>query len=124
MKLVIDRNKWLRGEGGAVSALRRKSDSKMCCLGFFAKELGYEDDMINDRSSPEDFLTARVTPNYWPKWAVNEEYEDGEDPYRTDTCDLMDLMKINDDEHMSDEEREGEIKRLFAEHGVDVEFVE
>lgn len=38
--VVIDRSKWLRGEGGKNSFLRRESDGKQCCLGFAAIAMG------------------------------------------------------------------------------------
>lgn len=33
-KLIIDRSRWLRGEGCDASYLLRPADNKMCCLGF------------------------------------------------------------------------------------------
>lgn len=37
-KVVVDRSKWLRGEGALNSFLLRESDGKMCCLGFVLKQ--------------------------------------------------------------------------------------
>ena len=52
MKFEIDRKRWLRGEGPSLSALLRKSDGKMCCLGFKAKALGIADADITDKGHP------------------------------------------------------------------------
>lgn len=40
--VVIDRSRWLRGEGSNQSYLLRKDDQKMCCVGFLCQALGYE----------------------------------------------------------------------------------
>ena len=40
MKLTIDRNVWLRGEGNGVSFLLREVDRKMCCVGIYLKACG------------------------------------------------------------------------------------
>lgn len=39
-ELLIDRDKWLRGEGGWRSYLHRRTDGKMCCLGIHAVSCG------------------------------------------------------------------------------------
>ena len=53
MKLIIDRAKWLRGEGADKSYLVRDSDQKMCCLGFYGCSLGIDPSAMNTERSPE-----------------------------------------------------------------------
>ena len=45
-KLIIDRSKWLRGEGPSRSYLLRAEDGKMCCLGFECLLRGQKEDDI------------------------------------------------------------------------------
>jgi hypothetical protein len=41
LKVIVDRERWLRGEGSNASALYRE-DGKMCCMGFAAIAAGYK----------------------------------------------------------------------------------
>lgn len=50
--VVVDRAKWLRGEGSYDSCLLRPDDRKMCCLGFACKALGLRDDVIESVGEP------------------------------------------------------------------------
>ena len=59
--LVIDRRRWLRGEGGLVSALYRDSDRKMCCLGFACLASGLRVADIRNKALP----SALMHPPMW-----------------------------------------------------------
>ena len=54
-KLVIDRTRWLRGEGPEESALLRPTDNKMCCLGFDALRRGLTSDEIKGVEAPKNY---------------------------------------------------------------------
>lgn len=101
MKLVIDRSKWLRGEGSSKSSLLRTSDGKMCCLGFLGLACGIAPDRLKGNSNPHD-VTGR-----WPSWLLHHE-----------VC--YSLMNANDVARVD----EGRIAALFAANGVEVEFVD
>jgi hypothetical protein len=58
MKFVIDRSKWLRGEGTGDSFLLRPSDGKMCCVGQMCKQLGVSDDILRSRKSVGHLLNS------------------------------------------------------------------
>jgi hypothetical protein len=47
LEVVIDRERWLRGEGSTQSFLLRPEDGRMCCIGFacLAADLKPEDIM-------------------------------------------------------------------------------
>ena len=64
LKVVIDRKRWLRGEGTARSRLLRPEDGKMCCIGFVAKAAGVEDVEMKDKSALAS--VAGVLIGVWP----------------------------------------------------------
>lgn len=104
--LVIDRSKWLRGEGGGDSCLLRPSDGKMCCLGFVGLACGLTAKELTNKSAPLD-----VPSSLWPDFL---QQTDGSDRF----------VEINDDEHISDVVREADLRLEFEKHGVRVEFID
>lgn len=104
-RLVIVRRRWLRGEGAADSYLRRASDGRQCCLGFYARVCG---------------IKAKTIVGEWLPGDVREEWpEDAQwlfDGVRH-SADATSLADIND--NSPDEKK---IARLFAKHGVKVVF--
>jgi hypothetical protein len=117
MKLVIDRSKWLRGEGSDDSYLLRNEDGKLCCLGFYAQACGLETEAITNVATP-----AQV-PKYANIWGDGACWLFDESNVSS-TCN--DLMMINDEKlpfFDSEKEREEQVAAIFAKHGVQVEFV-
>lgn len=116
MKLVIDRSKWIRGQGDMVSALLT-SEGKMCCLGFFAKECGLTDNQIHCKPAPAN--VGKIDKEIWDKNMLRNDL-----PYDTAHSPVaMELMTINDSKSLPETEREKDIAKLFATFGVEVEFV-
>ena len=112
MKLIIDRTKWLRGEGASVSYLLREQDQKMCCLGFYSIGCGLKPSEIKNVQAPE------FRSEY--EWLF-ELFDLRIEDFSQD-CYL--LMKTNDQDCGIDEEaRERIITEVFAKHGVEVEFI-
>lgn len=111
-KLVIDRSRWLRGEGHGESYLVRSCDGKMCCLGFYALACGDDPEVLRNERSPAEVWDKTRIPGWLIDGAGNN----------TEIADA--LMKINDSETMPAVEREGKIWEIFANHGVSVEFVD
>jgi hypothetical protein len=107
MKLVIDRSKWLRGEGQDESYLLRKKDGKMCCLGFYGLACGLTEEDILMKGTPEE-VEVFWGPGSWLVSGI---------------MDANELMSINDGRHRSAKERELKIAALFSKHGVEVEFI-
>ena len=110
MKLIIDRDIWLRGEGSGWSYLLREEDSKMCCLGIYLKECGVPSEKLLYMTSP--YQLVKIIP---PEagWLLGSS--------SIDTCSLMEL---NDEKKIEKEdEREEKIAYIFAKHNIEVEFV-
>lgn len=130
MKLVIDRNKWLRGNPNTAQLLRI-DNGKMCCLGFFALALGYTEDQISGLGDPIETIIDGPRPNLWPTWGVCRrekliEHDQGDAHVREeyeDTDDFNQLMTVNDDAQRSERSREDRIRSIFARNGVEVKFV-
>lgn len=132
-KLTIDRKRWLRGEGSEVSALLRKNDGKMCCIGFYALQVGYTPTDIEDIQTPPSLSQqgAELKPDMLRLVTEQLNYQ-LKKPYHTrylanEVC--ADLMEINDrvdnglDGAFPEEEREERIRKLFAKIDVEVEFI-
>jgi|SRR5688572_23917735 len=122
MKVTIDRQKWLRGTGSAVSYLYRPDDQKMCCLGFFALQCGYSIESIEKKSTPMDVVNpgldvlgdfGGVVDRVGP--------EDGTTYVNSGVA--GELMRTNDQPFTPPPQREREITELFRSIGVEVEFI-
>lgn len=109
-QFTINRKKWLRGEGSEYSSLLRTEDGKMCCLGFLGLACGGTKKQIESCDSPAG--------TYGPKWPSALLHPDtGLD---STTCE--ELMKVNDNEDLTDTERESRLKKIFKEIGIKVVF--
>jgi hypothetical protein len=111
-ELVIDRKRWLRGEGAAASKLLRPEDGKMCCLGFYGLSCGLGEAELLDACTPG----SRGGMALWPAWMGSR--DEGADN-RGLAWDVWQLMSFNDDEPT-----ESKIAAIFARHGVTVRFVD
>jgi len=112
MKLIIDRKIWLRGEGSEVSYLRRKADGKQCCIGILCSALPVPENYLTGAKDADELhLENDVT---LPGWLL----EPG-----CATADVDLAYRTNDDENISDLDREQKISEIFARHDIQVEFV-
>lgn len=119
-RLVIDRSRWLRGEG--LGELLRRLDGKMCCLGFLGAACGVPKEAMLGRGTPEESSFASA----FPDWLMVEDDDDGDgDGFRLkDGKEVRLLVDLNDNVGGPDAGRESAIARVFAEHGVEVVFVD
>jgi len=122
MKLIIDRAKWLRGEGSSTSRLLRPSDKKMCCLGFYALSVGMTEDNIFNIATPYIIKKTKHGCSVYDAWGEGAWLFDPDEP-REQSKDCGSLMHLNDDGAQPDYAREVDIIRVFAKHGVEVEFI-
>ena len=113
-KLIIDRSRWLRGEGVKESFLLRPRDGRMCCLGQACVQAGLRPgeianvkDTIEFGYGPHDRLVP-VAPWLLPGGKLR----------------LGQVMALNDSVDYSAEEREAKLTELFAAAGVVVTFVD
>ncbi len=109
--VVIKRSKWLRGDLFKSCLLNDKGE--MCCLGFLARKIGFTSSEILDINQPDD-LSKRIIGLAKPDGSKGS--------LPTKTADA--LMRINDCEYSSDEEREKKIKSLGKKIGVTFKFVD
>jgi len=111
MKLVIDRIKWLRGEGSFESKLLRSRDKKMCCIGILCSALGVRDEIMKDQAGSQ-----RLGITTLPDWLL-------ENPSPITDPDLFEAYRANDDPIMDEKSREQFITGIFAKHDIQVEFI-
>lgn len=107
-RFTVKRSKWYRGMGGPSSKLRIPDSGMMCCLGFLAKELGFQENMITGKASPE---------------CLNHLYLEGK------TDDFVNenwgrIMLMNDRTDCGQDWREEMIAKFFLSKGYEVEFVD
>jgi len=125
MEFTVKRGLWLRGEGSDHSYLLRRSDGKMCCLGFGALSCGLR----------ENNILAATTPGYAARYAgvelvgwIAELVSDTGDC--TELC--SQLMDVNDTpvnhsliggkKLKSEKQREELLAELFLKLDVEVIF--
>ena len=116
-KFTVRREDWYRGKGDRESRLMRPEDHKMCCLGFYALANGYKPGEIENRCFPSDLTMGENEPLPDTMDWLLDMYPDTEQEYE-----LL-IGNINDDPDSSEQERERDLTRMFAKHGVQVEFV-
>lgn len=148
-RFVIDRNIWGRGFGGSNSSLlsnKMTGDDKMCCLGIYLEQLGVPRESMRGWSTSGEWqdamkdLTAETAEHFWimPE-PLKSNYEGVRDaavkvsedaPWlftndfaETDTELAGAMMIVNDDPNITDEEREKRLTEMFAEVGIEVEFI-
>ncbi len=95
LTVVIKRRQWFRGRGPENSRLRTL-DGKMCCLGFDAKALGFKNEDIDMKTTPDS------VNGYVPGLARSG--------HNTRICASM--MDVNDDDMLTDNQREAKLIKL------------
>lgn len=111
-KFTVERSSWFRGKGSLKSKLMNRSGNK-CCLGFYALECGLNEENIKGAPGPAD---VAIEGAKWSSFLLS---------FRRNTSPVcMRLMQINDDEFITDEKREKELKKVFENCGVAVRFVD
>lgn len=111
LKVIVDRQRWYRGHGAAVSRLlivypsHKEDIGKMCCLGFACLAAGLKPEQIAGKGVPTDI--SGPLPKAFE--AVTDGY--------------CGLVGTNDRHGMDEELRERDIKRLGLQVGLDFEFI-
>jgi len=124
-KLTIQRSKWLRGEGPGQSYLIRRTDQKMCCLGFFGLACGLNPERMTDVGSPIG-IPLMLKETYSKVWSskVPEAkflFSAGGGGHSESA---NDLMNVNDNNNLTESDREREITAIFAKNGIEVVFTD
>jgi hypothetical protein len=116
VKVVIDREKWIRGRrpGDEPTALLRESDNRMCCLGFCALALGAKREQILGVGEPCD-------AGFIPRLTYTA--RDFEDDGNSNTPAAVAAITVNDDDGTNDTDREDQLTKILGAVGLDLEFV-
>ena len=115
MKLIIDRDNWIRGEGGESGRLCRASDGKMCPVGMLLQQAGVPKTALAGRRSASavPYLPESVR---WLVWKL-----EGGGTFETEEATY--LYTTNDSPTLPEAEREDLLRNQFAKQHVEVEFV-
>lgn len=120
-KIVIKRSKWVRGTGEGTTQLiptidgTRNRNGEMCCLGHVRCQLG-----IRNKSGAD---SPRECPSKkWPKKLQNVIIGARIMPTNSDLA--FRLMELNDDETITNSDRETRLISYFKEAGLNVTFVD
>lgn len=108
-KLTIDRKIWLRGEGSVRSKLLRPEDQKRCCIGIY----------LESCSVPKETLLNKGTYYGIAQWGVLLP----EETAWLHSYVAQAFYTTNDDQTLTEEEREQKLTALFAGQGIEVEFI-
>lgn len=111
-KFTVERSSWLRGKGMWKSKLLNANGEK-CCLGFYALECGLKEENILNAGIPKDVAIEGA------KWDTFLLTDDGLTSQMS-----KELMRLNDNDFITDEVREWELKKVFENCGVAVSFVD
>jgi hypothetical protein len=124
MKFTIYEDMWLRGGNSKQSCLL-DSHGKMCCMGFLAKACNIRDIFLFGKGyfgalshqDADQSLPESVKPQILPS---QERLHKG---VVAETNLAERIYIVNDDTHIKDTERKERLTKLFAEGGIEVEFV-
>ena len=113
----INRDKWLRGETNGNSCLWNNYMDAGCCLGHAIKQTHhYSEDRILNNGTPETIFSKesfytilRDSPWDGGKIIDNKDW-------------VSQAIEINDDEEISDCEREKRLTGVFKTAGIQLEF--
>jgi hypothetical protein len=114
MTFTVKRSEWFRGRGRIDSYLL-KADGMKCCVGFVCLQLGLADtEIIGERT------IHQVLWN-WEKETTKKFAIAGMD---NSPSWLGQAYATNDDDTISDVQREERLKALFKQGGHQIEFVD
>lgn len=120
MKLVIDRETWVRGDSMNAALINNKG--QRCCLGFYLRACGVPDEHMREIGDPETMLqrTSAKVPEQ-AQWLIAKA-SPLDLPKQNTACN--ELIHDNDGGFFKETVREKEIAKKFAAHGVEVVFVD
>lgn len=122
--LVIQRSKWLTPDKMRISEtsdyismlLDTKNNDLMCCLGFYCVEAGCSKDKIADIGTPG--MLRMLIPG------LTTHPDDMLPGLYISTNFTSSAMTINDNEDISNTEREQQLIELFRQEGITLSFID
>ena len=119
LTMVVERAKWLRGEGSHTSYLLRHSDGKMCCLGFVCVTAGMTPEQISGLTAPASLVSVgRPIPA-----AVERLLDYNGTAVVVDSVITVSMMTTNDAEDVLGADREAQLQASGLEVGIQFTFV-
>lgn len=118
LKVVIDRSRWLRMTPDADEGYQPvllNEEGHMCCLGFCLAAAGVGERRLIGKAYPNAVYIKTPLPKS-VRFLV-QPYDKG---FKTESL----FTSINDDEKLTEAERESRLTEEFARRGVDVTFVD
>jgi len=124
LKVIVDRKRWLRGEGATNSSLLRERDGKMCCLGFACLAAGHTEDEIRGRLIPSALAAPKVPGMEAVKgfYSYGITLSGGARPIESDR--MGEAMSINDNAYFMESVRESKLIAIFDDLGMELSFVD
>lgn len=105
ISVVIDRRTWYRGKGGACSRLLLDNGMR-CCIGFLGTQIGIKDETMREEADFSAIMPCRQAR-----------------PFEDDHNDTLNrAYTINDDETLTDSQREEALIETGKEMGVNFIF--
>ena len=112
---IIKESEWCRGNQDSALLL---PDGTKCCLGFDVLRRGYTEEDILEVPTPETLTYSEKLVG------LVDLFEDdglGEDTRDTET--VNEIVRINDNQKISDDERKEKLVTLFAKLDTELVFV-
>lgn len=134
-RLVVDRSKWLTGklvrqaanEGLTIESKLRDPDiDRMCCLGHYCIQAGIPSPYLNSRGTPLSVLWAldhKSRPIQDIHGVLSQLVKGSESVTEIHSMLAEDMMELNDDQRLTDAQREAKLKEVAQRSGLTIEFV-
>ncbi len=115
-RYTIDRSKWVCGTKEQLLGHTRMLNNigRMCCLGQICKQMGYKDADLYSHELPSLVYEMSKKENYKIRVFLDDQNIDNIFSYN--------MAKINDEIHITQAEREKQLKRLAREQGILLTF--
>lgn len=130
-ELTIKRSKWIRGKGQFMDAMCQKSEGKQetyCAMGFVGRAVGIRAVDLAEMGEPCDsdiFCTKEEKDNIvkrWPSWVLMTHHKHYDDTRYDNRKIVKQIIRINDDQDLSDASREKKLIALFKKVGITLRF--
>lgn len=105
LKVIVNRKTWYRGQGGPGSRLLLE-DGRRCCVGFLAKRLGASDETLLEECDLLALTPCKQTDSF------SNSYDDT----------LNRAYNVNDNNKLTEEDREATLKDIGKKMGVQFIF--
>lgn len=118
LKVVVDREKWIHGEGDFDSYLLRERDGHLCCLGFACLAAGLTTDQIKDQHAPHSIpdLVESKLPLLLQPTTIPEFYK------KTNSKVCNSMVNLNDKKDVKAAYRERRLRELGRKVGIEFSF--